>query len=102
MSGSNEKKFKNDVQEIKEFISSYPYSTKEEYKISLNNITEHIQNEEYRNDRADYLLKVSEKDEELKVLLSLVSSKCQNYNCEECSINKYCNHYINETRKKKI
>ena len=97
MSGSNEKKFKNDVQEIKEFISSYPYSTKEEYKISLNNITEHIQNEEYRNDRADYLLKVSEKDEELKVLLSLVSSKCQNYNCEECSINKYCNHYINET-----
>ena len=53
MSRSNEKKIKNDVQEIKEFISSYPYSTKEDYKISLNNITEHIQNEEYRNDRAD-------------------------------------------------
>ena len=101
MSRSNEKKIKNDVQEIKEFISSYPYSTKEDYKISLNNITEHIQNEEYRNDIADYILEVSKKDEELKGLLSLVSSKCQNYNCEECSINKYCNHYIKNTRKKK-
>lgn len=101
MSRSNEKKLKNDIQEIKEFISSYPYSTKEDYKISLNNITEHIQNEEYRNDRANYLLEVSKKDKELERLLSLVSPKCQNYNCEECSINKYCNHYINETRRLK-
>ena len=99
MSKSDEKKIKNDVQEIKEFITAYPYSSKEDYRISLKNMSEHIQDDEYRDDRANYLMAISKKDKELTELLSFVSSKCQISDCEKCPINKYCNHYINEKRK---
>ena len=79
---SNIKKYKNDVEEIIEFITSFQKKVileKKDYKLALNSITEFITNEEYRNGRANYILENVDCNTQLRNAL-------------------YCNHYINNVR----
>lgn len=52
MSKTLGKKLSNDIDEIKEFIYAYGSKTKGDYKIVLDNMTESLDDEEYRNARA--------------------------------------------------
>lgn len=98
---SNIKKYKNDVEEIIEFITSFQKKVileKKDYKLALNSITEFITNEEYRNGRANYILENVDCNTLLKNALCFISDICQSKSCAKCPINKYCNHYINKVR----
>lgn len=97
---ANEKKLKNDVDEIIEFINASQLITPQKYDIALKNITEIIKNEDYRNARSNYILNDIEKNTKLQKSLSYVSSLCLKYHCERCPISKYCNHYIHQLRLK--
>lgn len=100
MIAANEKKLKNDVEEIIEFINASQLEITQKYDISLKKITEIIKNEDYRNARSKYILNDIEKNTALQKSLSCISTLCLNYHCERCPINKYCNHYINQLRVK--
>lgn len=98
---SNIKKYKNDVEEIIEFITSFQKKVileKKDYKLALNSITEFITNEEYRNGRANYILESVDCNTQLRNALCFISDICQSKSCAKCPINKYCNHYINNVR----
>ena len=98
---SNIKKYKNDVEEIIEFITSFQKKVileKKDYKLALNSITEFITNEEYRNGRANYILENVDCNTQLRNALCFISDICQSKSCAKCPINKYCNHYINNVR----
>ncbi len=97
---ANEKKLKNDVEEIIEFIKASQLVITQKYDISLKNITEIIKNEDYRNARSKYILNDIKKNTDLQKSLSCISTLCLNFHCESCPINKYCNHYINQLRVK--
>lgn len=98
---SNIKKYKNDVEKIIEFITSFQKKVileKKDYKLALNSITEFITNEEYRNGRANYILENVDCNTQLRNALCFISDICQSKSCAKCPINKYCNHYINNVR----
>ena len=60
MIAANEKKLKNDVEEIIEFINASQLEITQKYDISLKKITEIIKNEDYRN-ACQLKLKMSQK-----------------------------------------
>lgn len=100
MSKTLEKKLSNDIDEIKEFIYAYGNKTNGDYKIVLENMTEPLDDEEYRNARAKYIEDTAKEDNELKKLMSHISELCNNESCLNCPINKYCNHFIKSIRLK--
>ena len=57
-----EKKLSNDINEIKEFINAYENKSNGDYTVVLTNLTESIENEEYRNSRAKYISDISRED----------------------------------------
>lgn len=91
-----EKKLSNDINEIKEFINAYENKSNGDYTVVLTNLTESIENEEYRNSRARYISDISREDNEFNNLISHISSLCSNKTCLICPIHKYCNHFIND------
>lgn len=93
-----EKKLSNDINEIKEFINAYENKSNGDYTVVLTNLTESIENEEYRNSRAKYISDISREDNEFNNLISHISSLCSSKTCLICPIHKYCNHFINDIR----
>lgn len=92
------KKLSNDINEIKEFINAYENKSNGDYTVVLTNLTESIENEEYRNSRAKYISDISREDNEFNNLISHISSLCSSKTCLICPIHKYCNHFINDIR----
>lgn len=89
--------FNNDLNEIKELISSYPYVSDADSSIALNNLTAPT-NELYLNRRADFIKLKDEHEGGLNGLLAKASSLCVEKNCDRCPIRNYCNHFIMSRR----
>lgn len=92
------KNFEIDKKEIIDFINSvYKNSKSSDAAIIAKKITAKT-DEDFLNDRAEYLIGEAKKDSYFFETLGKLSIICLNNKCKECPINKYCNHCIIQQR----
>ena len=89
-----------DVSEILAFISAYEINTKgkaAEYCLSM--LSEEI-DEAFLESRAKEIIEAYNSDNEVREAIEKLSSICSEkaMKCNECPVNKYCNHYIKMMR----
>ncbi len=93
--------FHEDLFDILNLIKSvYPLhsvNVTEEVSVCLNRLSENTE-DSFLNARGEYLTEIASKhkDSILSELMKVTLYDCfEQPNCENCCINKYCNHYIN-------
>ena len=93
--------FKKDVEEIIAFIEcGCPAGSEEDYYACLERFT-CITEDEFLNERAAYLFSECRHNENLEKAFAQLAHSCdgKQQTCDECSVRKYCNHYINNRRR---
>jgi len=91
--------FKNDIEEIISFINCSELGSNEDYTSTLKKFTGKV-NEKYLIDRAMFITKEIEENDDLLAAFKKLSSICDDDHCNECVVRKYCNKYISDVRKK--
>lgn len=91
--------FEQDVKEIKACISCVNGKPLEDYDLCIKLVTA-SSDEEYLQDRADFINSVVVEDKELQDAFKCVASYCSGLSqtCDQCVIRKYCNTYIGHCR----
>ena len=93
------KDFGVDKKEIIDFINSlFSNSRSSNSTAIIDKITQKT-NEDYLNDRADYLYCEFKKDKQFYETIGKLNFVCIKNQCNECPINKYCNTYILKQRR---
>lgn len=92
--------FKNDKLEIMQCVKAIVSDSSLITEECINRFTEYAE-DDYLNQRAEYLRNEIDLDEELHDVFSRLAMICdvEIKDCENCPVNKYCNHYINNARR---